>query len=285
MDQYTNHNIWIFAGTTEGRILAEFLSSLLLKLERKITCYVSTATEYGKTILENIPYIELVAGRKDEKEMEHFIQEHQIGLVIDATHPFAIEVTQNINEACKEKCVPYVRCLRDTNEAENLQLDCSTNTNHSNMKLQDQEQENPVVIVDCIQSAVEYLNATEGNILISTGSKELHLYTELPNYKERCYARVLSTVQAVQESAKLGFEGKHLIAMQGPFSEELNQAMLKQVKASYFVTKNSGTTGGFEEKIQAAKEVGVKLVVIARPKEQGKTVEEVKNLLEEFLAN
>lgn len=115
-------------------------------------------------------------------------------------------------------------------------------------------------------------------MLISTGSKELHLYTRIKDYKERCFARVLSTQEAVAEAVRLGFEGKHLIAMQGPYSEELNLAMLKHINAAYFVTKESGGAGGFEEKKKAAQKAGAELIVIARPKEEGKSLQEVKNL-------
>ena len=121
-------------------------------------------------------------------------------------------------------------------------------------------------------------------MLISTGSKELHLYTRIKDYKERFFARVLSTQEAVAEAVRLGFEGKHLIAMQGPYSEELNLAMLKHINAAYFVTKESGGAGGFEEKKKAAQKAGAELIVIARPKEEGKSLQEVKKLMEEFLA-
>ena len=134
------------------------------------------------------------------------------------------------------------------------------------------------------EEAVEYLKKTGGNVLISTGSKELHLYTRIKDYKERCFARVLSTQEAVAEAVRLGFEGKHLIAMQGPYSEELNLAMLKHINAAYFVTKESGGAGGFEEKKKAAQKAGAELIVIARPKEEGKSLQEVKKLMEEFLA-
>ena len=135
-----------------------------------------------------------------------------------------------------------------------------------------------------VEEAVEYLKKTGGNVLISTGSKELHLYTRIKDYKERCFARVLSTQEAVAEAVRLGFEGKHLIAMQGPYSEELNLAMLKHINAAYFVTKESGGAGGFEEKKKAAQKAGAELIVIARPKEEGKSLQEVKKLMEEFLA-
>ena len=110
------------------------------------------------------------------------------------------------------------------------------------------------------------------------------MYTQIKDYKERCYARVLSTQEAVAEAVRLGFEGKHLIAMQGPYSEEMNLAILNHVNAAYFVTKESGGAGGFEEKKSAARKAGAKLIVIARPKEDGKDLQEVKKVMEEFLA-
>ena len=115
------------------------------------------------------------------------------------------------------------------------------------------------------------------------GSKELIKYTKLTEYKERCFARVLSTEQAVMESVALGFEGKHLIAMQGPFSKEMNVATIHQTGAKYFVTKESGKAGGFGEKVQAAKETGAVLVAVGRPKETGRTFSEVCKWLEKNL--
>ena len=121
-----------------------------------------------------------------------------------------------------------------------------------------------VIWAQSVEDAVEYLQNTEGKILITTGSKELIKYTKLTEYKERCFARVLSTEQAVMESVALGFEGKHLIAMQGPFSKEMNVATIHQTGAKYFVTKESGKAGGFGEKVQAAKETGAVLVAVGR---------------------
>ena len=90
-----NIHILIFAGTTEGRMLAQYAS------QNGIGCYVSTATEYGKSILEGLEGVECISGRMDQKKMETFIGEHGIRLVIDATHPFAVEVSENIKAACE----------------------------------------------------------------------------------------------------------------------------------------------------------------------------------------
>ena len=253
-----NPAILIFAGTTEGRTLAEYASA------HSISCFVSVATDYGKNLIKHLEDITILTGRMDEKEMEHFIEENDIRLVIDATHPFAREVTENIRSACEKvrtrSEVRYVRCIRP---------------------FENRSSDEQIIYTESVQEAVEYLKKTTGNILIATGSKELHLYTEIENYRERCFARVLSTEPAVRESVRLGFEGKHLFAMQGPFAPDLNLALLRQTKASYFVTKETGKAGGFEEKAEAAEMTGAVLVVIGRPEENGESVETVKEMIRE----
>ena len=131
---------------------------------------------------------------------------------------------------------------------------------------------------------MEYLRHTQGNILIATGSKELHLYTAIEGYEKRCFARVLSTGEAVEESVRLGFKGRNLIAMQGPFSAEMSVALLHQTEATYFVSKESGKAGGFEEKVKAARETGAVLVVVGRPEEEGETLGDVTRMMEHFNA-
>ena len=255
-DQRKENPVLIFAGTTEGRVLAEYAA------EKNIPCYVSTATEYGKSLLDDLEGIEKISGRMDEGQIERFITEKKIPLVIDATHPFAVLATGNIRQACLRAGAEYIRCLRD------------------------EGQEKPagsapeVKVTGSVKEAVDFLKGTDGNILIATGSKELKLYTAIPDYKKRCFARVLSTKEAVEESVKLGFTGKNLIAMQGPFSSELNLALLRQVNARYFVTKESGTAGGFYEKLDAAGKAGAVLVVVGRPKEEGESVAEVKRRMD-----
>lgn len=251
--------ILIFSGTTEGRRITEFLDG------RNVKVYVSTATEYGKECAGEHENAEVFFGRMDQKQMAEMIKEKQINLVIDATHPFAQLVTGEIKKACEISGSQYLRCLREAIGAV-------------------PDEENRVIWVQSVEDAVEYLQNTEGKILITTGSKELMKYTKLANYKERCFARVLSTEQAVKESVTLGFEGKHLIAMQGPFSKEMNVATIHQTGAKYFVTKESGKAGGFGEKVQAVKETGSILVVVGRPKETGKDLEETCEWLGNWLS-
>ncbi len=272
--------ILIFAGTTEGRTLAEYASA------HSIRCFVSVATDYGKSLLGHLENITILTGRMNEKDIEHFIGENDIRLVIDATHPFAGKVTGNIKEACKKaetrSEIRYVRCVRPFENRLVPGKPARISEPGGKPKVEKEVPDGRIVYLDSVREAVEFLKKTTGNILIATGSKELHLYTEIENYRERCFARVLSTEPAVKESVRLGFEGSHLFAMQGPFARELNLAMLRQTRAAYFVTKETGKAGGFGEKAEAAEMAGAVLVVIGRPEESGESVEKVKEIMRTY---
>ena len=188
------------------------------------------------------------------------LEKEKPDLVLDATHPYAALVTENIQKACGSAGIPCWRVLRDQGE-----------------------KSRSAVYVDNIDQAVEYLKGTKGNILLTTGSKELAAFTHLRDYKERLFARVLSLPSVLETCRTLGIEGKHLIGMQGPFSTELNAAMLRQFQCSYLVTKDSGDAGGFQEKIDAALSCGAVPVIIGRPvKEEGMTLFSCKKRLAEF---
>ncbi len=132
------------------------------------------------------------------------------------------------------------------------------------------------------EAAVEFLEGTEGNILLTTGSKELGKLHALSDAGERIYARVLSLPSVMETCKGYGFEGKHLIGMQGPFSMELNAAMLRQYDCKYLVTKDTGKAGGFQEKIDAALMCDVIPVIIGRPlQEEGLSVAKCRHMLAE----
>lgn len=245
------YKVIVFAGTTEGVSVCNFLA------EHSIPVYACVATEYGsKSYIEN-EYLHVSAQRLSCEEMEALFQKERPEMVLDATHPYAAEVTQNIMSACAARKVSYHRILRES-------MHC----------------ESQAVYVESTEAAVEYLKGTKGNILLTTGSKELGKYTELPDYGNRLYARVLSLPGVLETCRNYGFEGKHLIGMQGPFSKEMNTATLRQYECSYLVTKDTGIAGGFQEKIDACQECGVVPVIIGRPlEEQGLSVRETKKML------
>lgn len=237
----------IFAGTSEGRTLCEQLSKAGLHAT------VCVATEYGKAVLPKMPGITVHTGRMTADEMAAFLQDTE--LVIDATHPYAVEVSQNIRQACRTAECQYIRLLRPKTQAEG------------------------VIHVSSAAEAAEYLAGTEGAVLLTVGSKELHCFTAVPDYVERLWPRVLPAEASLEICKMLGFPAAHIVMMQGPFSEELNTALLHTCGAKWLVTKDTGTAGGLPEKLAAAKACGCKVILIDRPQEDGMTPDEVRDLL------
>lgn len=230
------YKICVFAGTTEGRELVEFLSV------HPVSVTACVATEYGETLLSPRENLTISAQRLTAIEMEELFERERFDLVVDATHPYASVVTENIAAACKATGTEYLRLQRSGAVAP----------------------ENAVFAAD-IAEAVSYLNSVEGNILLTTGSKELHKFTSIKDFADRVYARVLPMEESLRLCESAGLKPAHILAMQGPFSREMNVAMLKSVDAQFLVTKDSGSKGGFEEKQAAAREAAAKLVVIGRP--------------------
>ena len=241
--------ICIFAGTSEGRRLVELLSGRGLRMT------VCVATEYGEVLLGEHPDVEIRAGRMDEKQMEDMLRSRSFGIVVDATHPYADKVTENIASACRNAGVEYLRLLRDSD---------SGNADG--------------VFVENTAACVKYLKSTEGTIFLTTGSKELPAYAEL---RDRIYARVLPMQASLQICVDCGIAPDRIIAMQGPFDEEINLAMLRMTGAKYMVTKDTGGPGGYGAKISAAKRAGVQPVIIGRPvQREGMSLEAVIQLLQ-----
>ena len=241
----------VFAGTTEGYALCEFLA------ENRVSVYACAATEYGGSLLQENEFLHVSAGRLKTEDMEELFRKENPEIVLDATHPYAAEVTKNIRTACESAGVLYQRILRPEGE-----------------------KNSEAIYVESTEEAAAFLSGTEGNIFLTTGSKELAKFTGIPDYKERLFARVLSIPSVIRSCAELGIEGKHLIGMQGPFSAEINEAMLRQFQCSYLVTKDTGLAGGFPEKMEACQRCGVTPVIIGRPlKEEGLSMQDARVFL------
>ncbi len=250
-------DVIIFGGTTEGRRLAEFCG------EHKIQTVVCVVSEYGEMLVPERPSVRVIRRALEKDEMEALFVAEKPSLVLDATHPYARVVTENVTQVCQKMGIVWYRVLRKS-ELETKNADS-------------------IVTVDSVDQAVEWLKSHEGTVLVTTGSKELVKYTAIPDYKERIFARILPDSQALLNSETLGFPRNHMIAMQGPFSLEMNIATMRMTGANYLVTKESGHAGGFLDKIHAAEVVGATALVIGRPlKETGISLEEACQYLEPF---
>ncbi len=248
--------ILIFAGTTEGRELSEYLAAA------GIAHTLCVATEYGKIVLKEHPCVKVHKGRMDREEMEIYIKNGNFGAVVDATHPYAEVVTQNIRHAMQDMDIPYLRLKRESNVTSSYE------------KIQ--------YFKDSV-SCARALEKTDGNILLTTGSKELSVFVKFIDKKERLYARVLPGIESLQLCMDCGIAGRQILALQGPFSTQMNEAMLRQYQIKWLVTKASGNAGGYQEKLDAAQNLDIPVFVIGCPAEQEcHTFEEICGQLEKI---
>ena len=243
-------NVVIFSGTTEGRSFSRTLAAL----GAAVTACVATdlgAEEQGST-----DGITVRTGRLDADEMAALLR--GASLCVDATHPYATEATRNIRAAAAAAGVEYHRLLRPASD-----LPAGS-----------------VVLTDAARAAA-YLADRPGRVLLATGAKELPAFAALD--PARLYPRVLPTVAGVTACENAGIPHRNILAMQGPFTTELNVALLHQFHISYMVTKDGGAAGGFAEKAEAAAQCGVQLIVLRRPDEQGETTDTILQRCRELL--
>ncbi len=264
----------IFGGTTEGRILAQ---------EAVYAGYDATvcvATEYGREVLKNINInnektkvfeddllgfeqnelfadvpgeknrqnsVRVISGGLSEAQMKELMDCGGFAAVFDATHPYASEVTENIKTAAEMSGLKYLRIRR------NIEIE--------------RDMEDNILELRTIDDVIEYLNTNDKKAFISTGSKNAEKYAEVKNAEKRLTIRILPSEESISKCKKAGFQGKNLICMQGPFSREMNEAMFKESEASILVTKASGRSGGFTEKVQAALDLGMKIIALMPPED------------------
>ena len=250
------YKLCIFAGTSEGRRLIERLTG------RGLSMTACVATEYGEVVLGEHPDTEILSGRMPRDEIAALLRREGFDVVVDATHPYADHVTESIRSACEETATDYLRLLRESEAGEE-----------------------DGVFVEDTDACVRFLEGTEGNILLTTGSKTLPVFCAGKGLRERICARVLPMASSLQICADCGVAPDHIIAMQGPFDEEMNVAMLRAKNIAWMVTKDTGAAGGYLSKIRAARRAGAKAVIIGRPpQEPGLSPEETAKALEERFA-
>ena len=242
-------DVLIFSGTTEGRELAEALA------DANVECDVCVATEYGVQTTRKSPLIHVRLGRLDADGMRALYRETRPKVVVDATHPYAALVSQTVRESLADTQIPLLRVLRPT-------LARSGGARYASSD-------------ECAAA----LAKTEGNILLTTGSKELAVFCADESVRSRIIARVLPSVESLQACVDAGLDGKQIVAMQGPFGKEANVALIRQYNIKHMVAKESGAPGGEDAKWRAAEETGVELHVVARPGEDAQETYDVAGAL------
>ena len=224
--------IWVIGGTKDSR---DFLEKFI-KYENNII--VSTATEYGVKLIENLP-VKTSSEKMDKEAMLKFVENNKITKIIDTSHPYAFEVSKNAIEVAEEKNIQYFRFERE-------KVDILT------IKYKHFEE---------IKEFIEYVENLEGNILVTLGSNNVPLFKNLKNLPN-IYFRILSRWDMVKRCEDNNILPKNIIAMQGPFTENMNIAMIEQFNIKYLITKKAGDTGGEREKVRACDKLDVEIIYL-----------------------
>lgn len=232
------NRIMVIAGTKDARdIIGE-----LIKMQADVLATVTTS--YGRELLETCPGIRVHEGKLDLAGITGLVQKNNISCIVDASHPFAKEVSMNAIRSCDETGSAYLRFERKNTSA----------------------QDNTVIQVKSFEEAAEAAAKFDGNIFLTIGSNHIGVFTKgISDYKMRLYARVLPDSRMVAKCEEAGLSAGRIIAIKGPFSEEMNLEMLKYCKAAVMVTKESGETGGTDQKLDAAAKLGIPVVLVERP--------------------
>ena len=239
--------IWIISGTQDGREIGAKLADREQgrpEGERE-DILMTVVSQYGKVLAQH-KGLDIEVGRFTKEDMIRVIKEKEITLILDASHPYAAIVSETAYEACKETGIDYVRYERA---------------------------EIPLPPYDKLYHAKDEFEAADlagklGNsVLLTTGSKTLSTFVHAKALEgKNIWARVLPTSGVIKMCEDMGMKAKNILAIQGPFSYEMNLAMIHDYRADVMVTKNSGLIGGSDTKLKAAMDAGISVIVIDKPK-------------------
>lgn len=229
--------ILVFGGTSDSLEICDKINKY-----SDLDYILSVTTNYGEDLARKVAK-EVHVARLSKEDMVNFIKENNINKIIDATHPYAIEVSKNAMESAKELNIDYTRYERKS-------------------LIEDLEYENKY-IVNNIEEACKVARDKGKNIFIGTGSKNLPQIVEyIPD--RNLIARVLPTSDVMLSCENLGLNADNIIAMKGPFSQSINEEFYKHYNIDIVITKESGVAGGFLEKVNAAKTLDIPIIIIKR---------------------
>ena len=231
--------IFVAAGTQDGRELAGFL------LEKGQRVTASVVSRYGEELLSRYPGICINDRPLDEAALADYCRAHGIAMFVDASHPYAANISENAMRACCACGIPYIRYERQSAPL------AYTKAHY----------------VADYEEAAKVAASLGKHVFLTTGSHNLKAFTEAPALQDCVLtARVLPDPKFVEECTALGLRPSQIVALQGPFSEVLNEELYKKYDADVVATKNCGTVGGADTKFAAAMKLGLPLVIGERPR-------------------
>jgi precorrin-6A/cobalt-precorrin-6A reductase len=230
-----NRQIWLIGGTQESAELAQAIAA------DSLPCLITVTTESARRLYPNCPLLSVWVGRLQADLVPDFVRHHRVAAILDASHPFAVEISELAIAAAAQLHLPYLRYERPV----------VTTTQRTQ-----------------IFSSFQALLATETlvghRVLLTVGYRPLRWFQPWQD-RATLFARILPSVTALEAAIAAGFTPDRILALRPPISGPLERALWQQWQISTVVTKASGGPGGEPVKQQVAEELGSQLVLIARP--------------------
>lgn len=235
--------LWLIGGTQESALLAQTIA------QSDLECVVSVTTATARSLYPIAPNLTLWVGYLTIASLPTFLQTHQIGAILDASHPFAVEISQVAIAVAQTYQLPYLRYERP---------------DIADVSKREEPAPSPRVYLDSFTALLAGDYLTGQRVLLTVGYRSLSLFQA---WQERAtlFARILPSVTALTGALQAGFTSDRLIALRPPISIPLERALWQQWQISIVVTKASGVAGGEAVKRQVATELNLPLIVIGRP--------------------
>jgi precorrin-6A/cobalt-precorrin-6A reductase len=229
--------ILLLSGTSEGPVLAQALAAAGYNVRTTVTREEARDNLF-RDVLDHVT-VETRGFTADS--LADFLQRKEADLVLDATHPFAVRITQLAHEVCKRLGVPYLRYERP-----------------------DWTPPAGTHLVDSFAEAAQLLPSLGKRVLLTIGSKQLKHFAHLHG-RLTLFARILPSPLSLEQALREGFTAEKVMCLRPPFSLEFNKAILCEYQIDVLVTKASGAEGGVVEKVTACNELDKPVIMIRRP--------------------
>ena len=224
--------ILILGGTTEGRIAARTLEE-----SGKPFYYSTKGDEQEVTMHHGIR----LQGAMDELDLEHCCREHNIQLLVDAAHPFAIQLHQTVEKVAHTLNLLVIRFER----------------------IYPPRDEEHITWCDDFEDAIRQIRKEDiFTLLALTGVQSIAKLKPLWQESACCYFRILNRESSRRLAEREGFPEKYLHYYHAGEDERI---LLQQLHPEAILIKESGFSGGFNEKVEAALQEGIRIFAIRRP--------------------
>ncbi|MGI0486810.1 cobalt-precorrin-6A reductase [Pantanalinema rosaneae CENA516] len=244
----TGKRLWLIGGTQESAALAQAIAL------SGLNCIISVTTEAARSLYPSAPNVQVWVGYLTATSCPTFLQTYQIGAILDASHPFAVEISQLAIAVAQTYHLPYLRYERPEISGEMGEIG----------EMGQLASLRNLVYLDSLDTLLQGDYLMGQRVLLTLGYRSLSLFQ---SWQERAtlFARILPSMTALEAALQAGFTSDRLIAFRPPLSVSLERALWQHWQMTMVVTKASGTAGGELVKRQLAAELGIPLVVIGRP--------------------